>query len=79
MGKVWNVEAVMVSQLIAAILVLLVAFGVPMTDAQRQAVMQVVAAVLPILVATGALARSQVWSRSSVEKILHGDPDAPLP
>lgn len=74
-----RVEAVMVSQVIAAIMAVLVAFGVPMTDEQRQAVLQVVAALLPILVATGLLARSQVWSRSSVEKIVTGDPDAPLP
>lgn len=79
MKSLWNVEAVMVSQLIAAILMLLVAFGVPMTEQQRQAVMQVIGAVLPILVAAGVLARSQVWSRSSVEKIISGDPDAPLP
>lgn len=77
--KLFQVEAVMVSQLIAALLLLLVAFGVPMTEEQRKAVMQVVTAILPILVATGVLARSQVWSRSSVEKILAGDPDAPLP
>lgn len=69
----------MVSQFIAAILMLLVAFGVPMSEAQRDAVLQVVGAVLPILVAAGWLARSQVWSRSSVEKILSSDPDAPLP
>jgi hypothetical protein len=77
--KLMQVEAVMVSQLIAAILTLLVAFGAPMTEEQRKAVLQVVGAVLPILMASGVLARSQVWSRSSVEKIVAGDPDAPLP
>lgn len=77
--KMMNVEAVMVSQFIAAILVLAVAFGVPMTQDQRDAVMQVVAATLPILVAAGLVSRSQVWSRSSVEKIVNGDPNAPLP
>lgn len=77
--KLMNVEAVMVSQLIAALMVLAVAFGVPMTEDQRDAVLQVVAAIVPILVAAGVLARSQVWSRSSVQKIVAGDSDAPLP
>lgn len=77
--KLMSVEAVMVSQFIAAVLVLAVAFGVPMTQDQRDAVMQVVAATLPILVATGLISRSQVWSRNSVQKIVNGDPGAPLP
>lgn len=79
MRSLMQIEAVMVSQVIAAIMTVLVAFGLNLTEEQRKAVMQLVTALLPILVATGLLARSQVWSRKSVEKIVSGDADAPLP
>jgi len=65
-----QIEPVMVSQLLAAVFTLLVAFGVPMTPEQRAAVMQVVAAVLPILVATGLLARSKAYAPATVERIV---------
>lgn len=70
MHRMMQIEPVMVSQVIAAILTLLVAFGVPMTPEQRQAVLQVVAAVLPILVATGLLARSKAYAPATVERIV---------
>lgn len=77
--KLMNIEAVMVSQLIAAIMAAFVAFGLPMTQEQRDAVLKVVGAIVPILAATGLLARSNVWSRNSVQRIVDGDDGAPLP
>jgi len=55
------------TSLVAAVIAVLVAFGVPMTGAQTEAILALVAVAGPIVLA--ALARSRVYSPASVEAI----------
>lgn len=63
-----QVEPVLVTQLVAAILALAVAFGVPVTDEQRQAILQVVGIVVSIFLGGAVIARSKAWAPASVER-----------
>ena len=63
-----QVEPVLVTQLVAAVLSLVVAFGVPVTDEQRQAILQVVGIVVSIFLGGAVVARSRAWAPASVER-----------
>lgn len=52
---------------VGAVLALLVAFGVPVTDTQQSAILSVATIVLPLL--TGFVIREQVYAPATVKKI----------
>lgn len=56
------------SGLIAAVIVLLIAFGVPISEVQATAILGVVAALTPI--ATALVIRTQVYSPATVQRLL---------
>lgn len=64
-----NLEPVLVTQLIAAILSLAVAFGAPITDEQRQAVLQVVGIVVAIFLGGAVVARAHAYAPDTVRKV----------
>lgn len=60
-------EPVLVSQLIASGLALMVAFGLPVSDEQRQAILQFAGVAIAIFLGGGLVSRSIAWSPASVE------------
>lgn len=62
-------EPVLITQLVAAALAVAVAFGLPVSDIQRQAILQFVGIVVAIMIGSGIFARNFVWSGNSVEKV----------
>jgi len=62
-------EPVAVVQVIGAALALFVAFGMPVTDEQREAILAFAGIVAAIMAGQAVAARSFVWSKASVEKI----------
>lgn len=64
-------EPVVITTAIAAIISLLIAFGVNITEQQNTAIMRFVEAILPIIpFAIGAIvAWANAWSKDSVEKV----------
>lgn len=68
MHRLMQVEPVLVTQLVAALLALAVAFGIPVSDEQRQAILQVVGIVVSIFLGGAVVARSQAWAPASVDR-----------
>ena len=68
MHRLMQVEPVLVTQLVAAILALAVAFGAPINDEQRQAVLQVVGIVVSIFLGGAVIARSKAYAPVTVER-----------
>lgn len=68
MHRLMQVEPVLVTQLVAAILALAVAFGAPINDEQRQAVLQVVGIVVSIFLGGAVIARSRAYAPATVER-----------
>jgi len=64
-----QIEPVLVTQLIAAVIALAVAFGVPITDEQRTAVLQVTGVVVAIFVGGGLVARANSYSERQAAEI----------
>lgn len=64
-----KVEPVLITQLVAAALTLAIAFGAPVDDAQRQAILQFASAVVAILVASGIILRNATYTARDVETI----------
>jgi len=62
-------EPVLITQLVAAALALVAAFGVPVDDQQRQAIIQFTGVVVAIMIGSGLFARNFVWSANSVDKV----------
>lgn len=62
-------EPVMITQLVAAALALAAAFGLPVTEDQRTAILQFAGVVVAIMIGSGIFARNFVWSANSVEKV----------
>lgn len=56
--NIWQLEPAMISGLVAAVIVLLVAFNVPISEDQKSAILGFTAAALMIL--QGLITRSQV-------------------
>lgn len=71
-------EPVLISNLVAAGIALAIAFGAPVTPEQRDALLGFVAAFIALLIGAGVVARANVYSRASVEK-LTGHEDPPVP
>jgi hypothetical protein len=71
MKHLMAIEPVMVTNLVAALMALLVAFNVPLTDDQRQAVMQLVGAIVAIYLGSALVARSRVYSPATVARMMH--------
>lgn len=69
MKDAMNVEPVLVTQLVAAMLSLAVAFGAPITDDQRQAVLQVVGIVVAIFLGGAWVARSHAYAPNTVQQV----------
>lgn len=69
MKTAMNLEPVLVTQLVAAILSLAVAFGAPITDDQRQAVLQVVGIVVAIFLGGAVVARSHAYAPATVQQV----------
>lgn len=61
-------EPVLINQLIASGLSLVVAFGLPVSDDQRQAILQFAGVVIAIFLGGGLISRAMVWSPASVER-----------
>lgn len=59
----------LVSALVTAVLGALVAFGVPVTQDQQNAILGLTGAVCAIIVGSGLFARNFTYSRASVEKL----------
>jgi len=62
-------EPIVIVKLIGAALSLVVAFGLPVTDDQREAILTFAGIVAVIMAGEAFAARSFVWSKASVEKI----------
>lgn len=62
-------EPVLVTQLVAALMALAIAFGVPISDDQRAAVIEVVSIIVLIYLGGAFVARSKVWSPHSVAEL----------
>ncbi|MEV6801323.1 hypothetical protein AB0M91_23695 [Micromonospora rifamycinica] len=56
--------------LVTAVLALVVAFGLPVSDDQQTAILGVVAVVAPLVVM--AVGRSRVWSPATVARLMSG-------
>ena len=67
--RVMNLEPVLFTQLVAAVLALAVAFGVPVTEEQRQAILQVVGIVVAIFLGGAVVARSKAYAPNTVQRI----------
>ena len=66
-----------IGSLIGAVIVLLQTFGVPITDAQSQAINNLVVIAAPILVAL--IGRQFVFAPATVDKIVTGEESSPAP
>ena len=69
MHRLMSLEPVLVTQLVAAVLALLVAFGIPVTDEQRQAILQVVGIVVSIFLGGAVVARSRAYAPATVDRL----------
>lgn len=67
--RVMNLEPVLFTQLVAALLALAVAFGVPVTEEQRQAILQVVGIVVAIFLGGAVVARSKAFAPATVDRL----------
>jgi hypothetical protein len=61
-------EPVLIVQLVGAGLALAAAFGLPLTEEQRQAVLAFAAVVVAIMAGQGVIARAFVWSEAGMER-----------
>ena len=64
-----QIEPVLVTQLISAVLALAVAFGAPITEDQRNAVLAVTAACVAIFFGGGLVARANSYSERQAAEI----------
>lgn len=69
MGGAWKAEPVVIVQFVAALLTVGIAFGMPITDAQREAVLQFVGVLAPIVIAATIMMRQNVFAPDTVEGI----------
>lgn len=67
MKNAWKAEPALISGFVAAVLVLLVAFNIPITDAQQQAVLGLTAAALMLLQA--GITRQNVYAPDTVKNV----------
>lgn len=58
-----------VTAFVSAIIGLLVAFNIDITENQRDAILTVIGAAFPIIILVGGVIRQFVWSPNSVEDI----------
>ena len=63
-----RVEPVLIVQLVGAALALAAAFGFPVSEEQRQAILAFVAVVIAIMAGQGIVARAFVWSEAGLEE-----------
>ena len=63
------ISTALVTALVTAVLGALVAFGVPLSDDQRNAILGLTAALMAIIVGSGVFARNFVYSRDSVQEL----------
>ena len=68
MHRLMQLEPVLVTQLVASVLALAVAFGVPVTEEQRQAILQVVGIIVAIFLGGAVVARSKAYAPATVER-----------
>ena len=61
-------EPVLIVQLVGAGLALAAAFGLPVTEEQRQAVLAFAAVVVAIMAGQGVVTRAFVWSEAGMER-----------
>lgn len=70
MKRLMDVEPVMVTNAVAAVLALLVAFGAPITPEQQQAVLGVTAAIIAIYFGQAVVARNRVYSPRTMRRLI---------
>ncbi len=68
-------EPSLIVSIVAALLTLTAAFGFPVTDVQREAILQFMLVVGPVIIGGGVIIRQVVWSKASVERIVEGQAD----
>lgn len=69
MRQAMRLEPVLITQLIAAVLALAVAFGVPVTDDQRRAILEVVGIVVALFLGGAVVARSKAYAPATVDRL----------
>lgn len=69
MRDIMKFEPVLITQLCAAIIALAIAFGAPITEEQRQAVLQVVSIVVAIFLGGAVVARSKAYAPNTVDRL----------
>lgn len=70
MKRLMDVEPVLVSNLVAAVIALAIAFNAPITQGQQQAIMSLVAAVCAIFLGGAVVARNRVYSPNTVRRMM---------
>ena len=70
MKKLMDIEPVVVSNLVAAIIALAVAFNAPISQGQQQAIMGLVAAIVAIYFGSAIVARNRVYSPRTMRRIV---------
>ena len=79
MKHLMQIEPVLVSNLVAAVIALAVAFNAPITQGQQQAIMALVAAIVAIFMGGAVVARNRVYSPATMKRIvseLEAEPEA---
>ncbi len=66
-------EPSIIVAIVAAALTAFAAFGLPVSDTQREALLQLLVLVVPTILGAGVVTRQFVWSKASVEKIESGE------
>lgn len=70
LNDIMSKEPVLVTNLIAAVIAVLVAFQVPVTPDQQKAILTLVAAIVAIYAAAAGVARSRVYSPRTVRRMM---------
>ena len=71
MKNLMDVEPVLISNLVAAVIALAVAFNAPISQGQQQSIMALVAAIVAIFFGGAVVARNRVYSPATMRKIVH--------
>lgn len=66
----WSKEPALINSAIAAVLALIIAFGAPITNEQRDAVLACTGVIVLIIFGQGVATRAAVYSRDSARKLV---------
>ena len=70
MKHLMETEPVLISNLVAAVLAVAVAFNAPISQGQQQAIMALVAAIVAIFMGGAIVARNRVYSPATMRRIV---------